>query len=319
MNNPINTLISKVEIEDILNFYGNMGDNGERLLIRNVELYQKAFVHESYYQSIPNMFRESPESLKIYTDFKPDSSNERLEFLGDHVLKSVLGKYLYDKFEGEREGFLTRMKIKIERCSMLHNFALKLGFRKWLMLSLQVENQTILDFNRGRNTPSFFEDAFEAFIGAIMLDFEEDGYKNATKFVTNIIENNIDFETLIANNDNFKDSLQRYFQGNKWKLPMYTTIIEDTSGFKKSFTRGIYISRKDIECLGDVVKSELESYNIRCIENYKFINNEVFENFMNKTENGYILIAEATSHKIALADQLVAKQALINLGLDLNY
>ena len=52
MDNPFNRLVTKDNIEDILNRFGNLGQNGERLQINNLEPYQMAFVHESYYMSV---------------------------------------------------------------------------------------------------------------------------------------------------------------------------------------------------------------------------------------------------------------------------
>lgn len=68
-----------------------------------------------------------------------------------------------------------------------------------------------MDNNRGRNTFTYYEDAFEAFFGAIVQDFGIEGIIIANKFIENLIENVIDFSELISTNDNFKDSIQRFF------------------------------------------------------------------------------------------------------------
>ena len=69
MDNPINKLISKEEIEDILNMFGNIGKNNSRLQINNIELYRIAFTNESYYQSIKKSITDIPD--KIYLDYQP--------------------------------------------------------------------------------------------------------------------------------------------------------------------------------------------------------------------------------------------------------
>ena len=114
MDNSINKMITKNEVEDILNYFGNIGDNGSRLTINNLEHFQRAFVHESYYQSTQNAIVNNIQLTNPFITYIPCESNERLEYLGDHILKAILGRYLFERFDGEREGFLTKLKIKIE-------------------------------------------------------------------------------------------------------------------------------------------------------------------------------------------------------------
>lgn len=47
-------------------------------------------------------------------DIKEDiESNERLEFLGDAILDAVVAEYLFKKFPGNDEGYLTKLKSKV--------------------------------------------------------------------------------------------------------------------------------------------------------------------------------------------------------------
>ena len=115
MFNLNNRLITKSEVENVLNYFENIGDDGQRLVINNLEHYQQAFVHESYYQSVQNAIINSQiDKERSYMSFIPSESNERLEYLGDHILKALMGRYLYERFGEEREGFLTKLKIKID-------------------------------------------------------------------------------------------------------------------------------------------------------------------------------------------------------------
>ena len=107
MENPNNILISKNDVENILNYFGNIGDNDTFLTINNLEHYQNAFVHESYYQAVQFYFSKAENTGKMDKDelknyYLPKSSSERLEYLGDHILKSILG------------GFLILLKIKLK-------------------------------------------------------------------------------------------------------------------------------------------------------------------------------------------------------------
>lgn len=325
MNNPSNVLITKEEVENILNFFGPIGglinEPRVRLEINNLDNYQRAFIHESYHQSILQM-KESIDNEPIYINYLSKESNERLEYLGDSVLKTCLGKYLFERFPSEREGFLTRLKIKIEKCSMLHQFALTLGFKKFILLSLQIENQTLLDYDRGRSTPAYFEDCFESFLGSIMEDFGEMGYIYAERFIRNIIENVIDFSELISVNDNFKDSVQRYYQHFKnpiWKVPSYITINEDGPLYRKVFTRMLTITQQQFDMLDTLQQKNIKVYTNNSLEYYQKISTTVYTSLFNTVNSGNYIICIGTGRKIIMAEQAAAKQGLVNLNLDQNY
>lgn len=322
MDNPNNCLITKTEVENILNYFENIGDNGERLTINNLEHFQKAFVHESYYQSVVQQIQNSDnqnENKKIYINYIPDESSERLEYLGDHVLKSTMARYLYERFPSEREGFLTKLKIKIERCSMLHKIGVTLGFKRYILLSLQVENQTLLDQQRGRNTPSYYEDSFEAFIGSILVEFGERGYLYADRFVRSVIENVIDFAELISKNDNFKDSIQRYYQSLKWKTPVYTGLNEDGPLYRKVFTRILILTNEQYNLIDEQLKQIIRNYTNEILQHYKLTDYTIFNRLHDITNTGSFILGIGYGRKVITAEQECAKQCLLNLKLDLNY
>lgn len=306
MDNPNNKLISKEQVENILNYYSCIGDNNTKLQINNLEHFQRAFVHESYYQAVQNsIINNQLTENNTFLSYIPHESNERLEYLGDHILKSAIGRYLFERFDEEREGFLTKIKIKIEKCSMLHKFAINLGFKQFLLLSLQVENQSIIDVYRGRGTPSFYEDSFEAFIGAITLDFGEYGYIYADRFVRSIIENIIDFSELISVNDNFKDSLQRFFQSMKWKTPVYTSINEQINC--KNFVRYLTISIEQF--------AQLEIHLQKRIINY----HQVVLKETNINVDDIYIIGIGNGKKVIIAEQDCAKNSMNVLNLSQDY
>lgn len=323
MDNPNNHLITRQEVENILNYFQNIGDNGERLSINNLEYYQQAFVHESYYQAVQHFFTKEINDLdangnKLFY-YVPKESSERLEYLGDHILKAVMGRYLFQRFGNEREGFLTRLKIKIEKCSMLHKIGLTLGFKRYLLLSLQVENQTILDLDRGRNTPSYYEDAFEALIGSILLDFGESGYLYADRFVRSVIENIIDFAELISKNDNFKDSLQRYFQSLKWKTPVYVSLNEEGPLYRKVFTRMLTFTQDQLLEMQPSIQVTIKHYSALIMEEYRVKNPSVYLRLMTLYQDNQYILGIGFGRKVTSAEQECAKKCLLNLDIDLNF
>ena len=319
MDNPHNRLITKEDVEHILNYFENIGDNGERLTINNLEYYQQAFTHESYHQSVQNQLTNKFENQKIYLNYVSKCSSERLEYLGDHILKSNIGRYLYCRFPEEREGFLTRLKIKIEKCSMLHKIADTLGFKRFLLLSIQVENQTIVDLDRGRNTPSYCEDSFEAFVGSILEDFGDKGYIYADRFVRSVIDNIIDFAELISKNDNFKDSLQRYYQYLKWKTPVYSSVQEQGPIYRRVFTRGLFLSNEQCLELSEIVQKQIHEYTVEVLEYYKRLDQTVYNELVSKVYSGYSILGIGVGRKVVNAEQECAKKCMLQLNLSLNY
>lgn len=333
MNNPHNVLITKKDVENILNYFGPIGEidkngNSTLLKINNLEYYQESFVHESYFQYVQNYIQQNSKSdneslmqnYPIYINYVPKRSNEVLEFLGDNVLKTCIGNYIFQRYAGQREGFMTKLKIKIEKSSTLYKFAISLGFKKFLLLSLQVENQTILERFRGRNTISFYEDAFESFIGAIMQDFGEMGFIYAERFVRNIIENTIDFSELINTNDNYKDGLQRFFQFLKFKVPVYYTINEEGPLYRKVFTRILYITKEQFEQLNEIQKLNIENYTNNCLKYYKIHSQCIYKLLFNKiTDENLFILSIGKGQKVILAEQACAKSGLEILELELNY
>jgi dsRNA-specific ribonuclease len=318
MNNPCNKLLTEIDVVKILNFYGNIGDNDTELHPKNLHFYQKAFIHESYHQWVNNYLSSETNNETIYLNYISEESNERLEYLGDHVLKYTIGRYLYDRFS-EREGFMTKLKIKLEKSSMLHKFASILGFKEFLLLSLQVENLTILDCDRGRSNPIYFEDSFEAFIGSIVEDFGEYGCIYAERFVRRIIENVIDFSELIMVNENYKDSIQRFYQNKKYRTPTYSTLCENGPLYRRIFTRITIINKDQFNDLDLDIQNNLIQFNHDLMAYYKTFDADSFKKLFNESKKNNFVLSIGYGKKVVNAEQECAKNGLLMLKLPLNY
>lgn len=152
--NPRNKALTKEAVETI------MRNNGLDLTVNNLAIYQRAFVHRSYLKN-PGTQQEphSPDCIPLQ-----DGCNETYEFLGDTILGSVIGTYLYDRFYDQNEGFLTKTRTKMVRGTTLGELAKRLEFGKYVIISEHVENEG------GRTNLRILEDLFESFIAAIYLD-----------------------------------------------------------------------------------------------------------------------------------------------------
>jgi len=153
----------------------------------NLSLYRLAFRHKSVAQNIKKGVK---------------NSNERLEFLGDAVLGSVVAEVLFKLYPYEDEGFLTELRSKIVSRVNLNQLARKLGFEKLIEYDSRIMGQS--------RQGSLLGDAFEALIGAVYLDKGYDFTKNF--LINHIIKSHIDIHTLEQTETNFKSKLIEWCQ-----------------------------------------------------------------------------------------------------------
>lgn len=150
-------------------------------------------------------------------------SNERLEYLGDSVLNTVVAELLFNRFPYKNEGFLTEMRSKIVSRESLNDLAIKIG----LSHIVQYDKKAI-----GIHTKnSIFGNALEAFIGAIFLD---GGFQLARKFILSKLITHIDLDTLQFTEKNFKGRLIEW--GQKQTRVVEFETIEDISRKQRLFT-----------------------------------------------------------------------------------
>ncbi len=169
-------------------------------------------------EAIRNIFGYTPKNVAIYTlAFRHKSmatlvshgfkhSNERLEYLGDAVLGSVVADFLFKKFPFKDEGFLTEMRSRIVSRSTLNLISRKMGLDQ--LVETSKEN--------GINGTSILGDAFEAFIGAVYLD---KGYRFTQELIVRkIIATHLDIDELTEKESNFKSKIIEWAQKEKRKV-----------------------------------------------------------------------------------------------------
>lgn len=133
-------------------------------------------------------------------------NNERLEFLGDAVLDSVVGDIVFRRFPEEREGFLTQTRSKLVKRATLNKVAGDMGLMKLVRSNT---NNTLHNSYMGGN-------AFEALVGAIYLDR---GYEFCMCFFEKkILSKYIDIEKISFEEVNFKSELIEWGQKNKIRV-----------------------------------------------------------------------------------------------------
>lgn len=214
--NMKNVLVMEDDINKILHEYSS-----SRVSVKDINIYRKACVHRSYCTRKNENFMVGNTQCPRGCIPLQEESNERLEFLGDAVVNLVVGKYLFNRYPDENEGFMTRIRTKLVNGTMLAHFASIIGLEKHMLISKQIED------NEGRVNKKILEDGFEAFVGAMLNDQED--YSIVEDWIVNLIESNIDFSELIMSNTNYKDMLIKHFQHNYNMSPQFLEISVETT------------------------------------------------------------------------------------------
>lgn len=176
----------------------------------NISLYKLAFRHSSASQLIKKGVKDS---------------NERLEFLGDSVIGTVVADYLFKKFPFKDEGFLTKMRSKMVSRQQHNQLALKLGLNNFI----EVNN----DRHGNNKSSSINGDAYEALIGAIYLD---KGYRFAQQFIlTRIVNVHIDMDEVETKEVDFKSKLIEWVQKEKKEF-RFETIVDGATSEDKQYS-----------------------------------------------------------------------------------
>ncbi|AVL93883.1 putative ribonuclease 3 [Megavirus vitis] len=228
--NPKNKLLKKTDIKKLLIDY-NVVLNSE--LNINIKLFHEAMTHRSYLVRSKMTAEERAHAKKCVKLQK--KSNERLQFLGDAVIHFVIGESLYYKYINSDEGFLTRLRCKLENRDSLYYLAKQTNVSSYLLISQNIE---VL---HGRNNINIIGGGFEAFVGSLYL---EAGLQTSKQFILEVIRIELDLDEIAENETNYKDLVLQLYNKNHWGHPIYKIIQEKGPDHKKKFTMGIYLNDK---------------------------------------------------------------------------
>lgn len=176
-------------------------------------------------------------------------NNERLEFLGDAVLKLIASRYLYDRFPDYAEGELTKIRSILVSDRTLAKIAERINLGKYLKIGFHEEKMG------GRKRPSTLACAFEALLGAFYMDgrinelydFLVEQFKPE---VTEIDQSSAKY--------NYKAILQEYAQANNMDLPDYIIVREEGPAHDRTFAIEVFVNG---ELLGyGIGKSKKEAH-----------------------------------------------------------
>ncbi|MCR4324123.1 MAG: ribonuclease III [Candidatus Curtissbacteria bacterium] len=174
-----------------------------KIKFKDKALLKNAFIHRSY--------------INEHKDFK-GLPNERLEFLGDSVLSLFVSRHLYDQLPLSPEGELTQIRASLVRTETLAKLAKNLSLGKYLYLSKGEEE------SGGRDNKSILANTFEALIGAIYLDQDQEVTQSIIKQTILDHWEELAKNAVIDNKSKLQETLQKKFH----KSPVYR--LEKTWG-----------------------------------------------------------------------------------------
>ncbi|MGB1941148.1 MAG: ribonuclease III family protein [Flavobacteriaceae bacterium] len=207
-----------------------------------ISLLRKSKPQRSFKQTISEVIGYTPKKIYLFERVfthrsleKVDDDGrkinyERLEFLGDAVLGTIIGNYLFTKMPDADEGTLTQMRSKIVRREFLNHVGKSLNL--YPLLQSRTEKNHYGDDIHGN--------IFEALVGAVFVD---GGFLKCRSFVeTKIIEPYIDLDDLKGRVVSYKGTLVNWFQ--KQKMTYEYDVFEDSSANKLMFKAKLFVDNK---------------------------------------------------------------------------
>ena len=209
----------------------------------NAFFYELAFIHKSVVNKENRTYSQS---------------NERLEFLGDAVLSSVVAEELFKKFKKMNEGSLSTLRAKVVSRNSLNVVGKKMNLESLIQANV---NQAAME-------NSLLGNALEALIGAVYLD---KGFEKCKQFILlKIIEEYIQLDQLKKVEVNYKSRVLEWAQ--KEKKSIVFKLIEETGyGHKKNFKIALHLDGKEISTAAARSKKKAEQmaakhFNLQIIE-----------------------------------------------------
>lgn len=245
--NPWNLANRRITDDEILSILRTYGIN-ERP--KHWELFRQACVHSSYVDRPEGITTTATEPVIIAP--RPEgcmplsnADNEAIEFVGDSLLGCVIALYLHERYPDQDEGFLTRLRTRLVNNKQLGEIALKIGFQKHIVLSRHVE-----DICHGRHNLRILGSMLEAWVGAMYLDISETNaglaFMRVKTWLIRLFETNVDFVSLISDDNNFKDQLLKYYQATYHTPPRYKEVLVQGPLHDRTFTMGVLSPSGDI-------------------------------------------------------------------------
>jgi ribonuclease-3 len=180
--------------------------------------FEMALTHKSYFKDTNDKFE-----LNALPDY------DRLEFLGDSVLKLVLNEYIFQKYTKYRSGDLTKLSAYLLSDKTLEKIALTLKIEPFIKTGARIPSHEVLS------------DVLEAIFGACYISY---GLVKTRKFILSLYKDLIESANDDELKENYKAALQEWAQARKLGLPEYKVTKEEGPSHKPNFEVEVLIQGK---------------------------------------------------------------------------
>jgi ribonuclease-3 len=197
----------------------------------NLRLYETAFIHRSASYTLTDGTR---------------INNERLEYLGDAIIDTILSEYLFHLYPEASEGFMTKTRARIVNRERLNKLGIEMGLEKLIVSNL----------SSPALPPNLSGNALEALVGALFIDA---GYRRTRRFfIEQVLKKYLNLETVLESETDFKSLILEYCQKNRLKLSFTLQEKPEQENSNQLFTVRLEINDQIITLGEGVTKKEAE-------------------------------------------------------------
>jgi len=180
-----------------------------------------------------SLYRQAflPRSVVQIHSRNGQDNNERLEYLGDAVLDTIVADYLYRKFPHGNEGFMSQVRARIVKRKNLDYLAIQLGIPVFIPVKVT-----------SHSSKHLFGNTLEALIGAIYIDR---GYRMARRFfVRRVLKKHVDLAKIVRKDPDYKSRIIEWAQKNRVEVQFTASEEHPSETNAPSFIATIYLNHE---------------------------------------------------------------------------
>ena len=192
------------------------------IVLRHPDAIRQAFIHSSFQNENPGL---------------SEGHNERLEFLGDAVIGSVISRLLYDAYPDEDEGFLTARRAALVNRDSLAGVALEFGLDRFLLLGRGEAE------GGGAARPSLLAATFEALAGAVAIS---EGWEAAERWLSIVFGSRLAGSGAGGPPKSAKSRLQEWAQRHHHVKPAYQLTAASGPAHRQAFEVAVMVANEPL-------------------------------------------------------------------------